>query len=49
MSVRQECFVFDPGPRNDWRAVLYRPGRDRTHGSPEMETALCDVVIGLNG
>jgi hypothetical protein len=30
MLVRPARSVFGPGPRNDWQAVLYRPGSDRT-------------------
>jgi hypothetical protein len=31
--VRPARFVFGPGPRNDWQAVLYRPGGDRTQAN----------------
>jgi hypothetical protein len=56
MLVRPARFVFGLGPRNDWQTVLYRPGGDnrtqsdaQIRGSPEIATALWDVVIGSNG
>jgi hypothetical protein len=50
MLVRTARFAFGPGPHNDWQVVLYRPGGDRalvkrSTGTPEIATALCDVII----